>query len=133
MGVSLGLVGNQTTFGEAPAPCFHKLAFEIHTWTFLHAHDFRLITPTTKQARAFLANAEIFLTPGRSRYGVHMTGKFRVLRFGAPRFRSSDLEVRTDLASWWPLLAEGGAFCGANYTAEGPVGSVNEGSETRAV
>ncbi|CAJ1409719.1 unnamed protein product [Effrenium voratum] len=27
--------------------------------------------------------------------------------------------VRTDLASWWPLLAEGGAFCGANYTAEG--------------
>ncbi|CAE7538327.1 unnamed protein product, partial [Symbiodinium sp. CCMP2456] len=27
--------------------------------------------------------------------------------------------VRTDLATWWPLLAEGGTMAGSNYTTEG--------------
>eukprot|EP00439_Symbiodinium_sp_Y106_P000754 s256_g1.t1 len=27
--------------------------------------------------------------------------------------------VRTDLAAWWPLLAEGGTMAGSNYTTEG--------------
>ena len=30
-------------------------------------------------------------------------------------------QVRTDLLEWWPLLAEGGTFCGSNYTTEGPI------------
>ena len=29
-------------------------------------------------------------------------------------------QVRTDLLEWWPLLSEGGTFCGANYSTEGP-------------
>ena len=28
-------------------------------------------------------------------------------------------EVRMDLLEWWPLLSEGGTFCGSNYTTEG--------------
>ena len=24
-----------------------------------------------------------------------------------------------DLLEWWPLLSEGGTFCGSNYTTEG--------------
>eukprot|EP00434_Breviolum_minutum_P000652 symbB.v1.2.000570.t3/scaffold3.1/size669525/10 len=27
--------------------------------------------------------------------------------------------VRMDLLEWWPLLSEGGTFCGSNYTTEG--------------
>mmetsp|Transcript_22547 Transcript_22547/g.46794 ORF Transcript_22547/g.46794 Transcript_22547/m.46794 type:complete len:211 (+) Transcript_22547:1-633(+) len=27
--------------------------------------------------------------------------------------------VRMDLLEWWPLLSEGGTFCGANYSTEG--------------